>query len=280
MIYLAWLRKFHLRMCDIQMSTRGLIIWQCMDIETSQMSSVDIPYIKTCCETQPVKCALRGLHASTGLIKSNRPHFQLHFSMTYVLGNIWIFGKTLHKMLNFQYTLKLITCHTSFRSSDTKQWQTLWSRKLSFTCVTVNFSTTYHGLCNPGLNCDEQAQSNMTRSLIWKSLTSLSMSRVLLNWEFPFQPWKIFGTDIKNMGVWSIVLFRDFLKVILTATLGSHSHGNMKQHNLRVDCANTACGFCVSPLAQEWHDADNDVVVTGLIVQCGHSPQRAALPGV
>ena len=40
---------------------------------------------------------------------------------------------------------------------------------------------------------------------------------------------KIFGADIKNIGVWSIVLYQDFLKVIPKSNLGSHSHGNMKQ---------------------------------------------------
>ena len=32
------------------------------------------------------------------------------------------------------------------------------------------------------------------------------------------------------MGVWNIVLYQDFLKVVPRATLGSHFHGNMKQN--------------------------------------------------
>ena len=58
------------------------------------------------------------------------------------------------------------------------------------------------------------------------------MLRVLLNCVFPFQPWKIFAADIKNIGVWSIVLYQDFLKVIPKAKMGSYSHGNMKQSAL------------------------------------------------
>ena len=82
----------------------------------------------------------------TGLIKSNRPLFQLHFSGTYIWGKYLIFGKTLDKMLHFQYILKLITCHASFRSSDTKQWHTLWIGKSSFKRVTGSISRVYHGL--------------------------------------------------------------------------------------------------------------------------------------
>ena len=48
----------------------------------------------------------------------------------------------------------------------------------------------------------------------------------------PFQAWKLFGVDIKKMGVWSIVLCQDFVKVIPMAKLGSHSHGNMKQSDI------------------------------------------------
>ena len=46
---------------------------------------------------------------------------------------------------------------------------------------------------------------------------------------FPVSTVKIFGADIKKMGVWSIVLYQDFPKVIPKATLGSHSDDNMKQ---------------------------------------------------
>ena len=94
---------------------------------------------------------------SIGLIKSNRPLFQLHYSVTYVFGKYLIFGKTLDKMLHFQYILKLITCHASFRSCDTKQWHTLWSRKTSFKCVTGNISSAHHSLYNLGMKCDRQA---------------------------------------------------------------------------------------------------------------------------
>ena len=40
---------------------------------------------------------------------------------------------------------------------------------------------------------------------------------------------KIFGADIKKMGVWSIVLNQDFIKVTQRKKTGSHLHGNMKQ---------------------------------------------------
>ena len=39
----------------------------------------------------------------------------------------------------------------------------------------------------------------------------------------------MFGADIKKMGVWSIVLYQDFLKGIPKAKIGPHSHTNMKQ---------------------------------------------------
>ena len=43
---------------------------------------------------------------------------------------------------------------------------------------------------------------------------------------------KIFGADIKNVGVWTIVLYQDLPKDISKAKLGSHSHGNMKQSTI------------------------------------------------
>ena len=82
----------------------------------------------------------------TKLIKSNRPLVQLHRFVTYVLGKYFIFDKTSDIMLYFQYILKLITCHASFRSSDTKQWNTLWIWKSCLNCVTDNISRTYHNL--------------------------------------------------------------------------------------------------------------------------------------
>ena len=139
----------------------------------------------------------------TGLIKSNRPLFQLHFFVVCILGKYFIFAKILDKMTLFQYILKLITCHASFRSSDTKQWHTMWIRKSCFKCVTGNISITY----NPGLKCDGQGTPNITKSLIWKSLIVSYMLPLLLNWIFPFQPWKIFGADIKKMDLWNIVLY-------------------------------------------------------------------------
>ena len=56
-----------------------------------------------------------------GLIKSTWPLFQLHFSAAFTLGKYFIFGKTLDKMLDLQYILKLKTCNASFRSSEKKQ---------------------------------------------------------------------------------------------------------------------------------------------------------------
>ena len=64
----------------------------------------------------------------------------------YILGKYLIFGMRLNKMFHFQYILQLVIWHASFRSSDTKQWQTLWIRKSSFRCVTGNFSSAYHDL--------------------------------------------------------------------------------------------------------------------------------------
>ena len=61
------------------------------------------------------------------------------------------------------------------------------------------------------------------------------MFRVLLNWVFPFQLWKTFGADIKNMGVWSIVLYQDLSisgcpqRHPKGKKLGFHSIDNMKQ---------------------------------------------------
>ena len=48
----------------------------------------------------------------------------------------------------------------------------------------------------------------------------------------PVSAVKIFGADTKKMGVWNIVLYQDFLKVIPKATLGSCSHGNMKHSTI------------------------------------------------
>ena len=44
----------------------------------------------------------------------------------------------------------------------------------------------------------------------------------------PVSTVKIFGADIKLVGLWSIALYQDYLKVIAKAALSSHSHGNMK----------------------------------------------------
>ena len=43
----------------------------------------------------------------TGLIKSNRPLFRLHFSVTYILEKYSIFGKILDKMLSFSIYTKI-----------------------------------------------------------------------------------------------------------------------------------------------------------------------------
>ena len=50
--------------------------------------------------------------------------FQASFSVTY-FGEIFDIRQDIRQMLHFQYILKLITCHASYRSSDTKQWHAL-----------------------------------------------------------------------------------------------------------------------------------------------------------
>ena len=47
--------------------------------------------------------------------------------------------------------------------------------------------------------------------------------------SIPVSTVKLFGVDIKKMGLWSIVLYQDFLKITQKAALGSHSLDNMKQ---------------------------------------------------
>ena len=126
---------------------------------------------------------------------------------------------------------------------------------------------------NLGLKCDGHAWPNIAKSLISKSLIASLMLRILLNRVFPAQPWKTFGADTKKMRVLCVVLYPDFLTVTPKATLCSHFHVSMKQRNLRGDWANTECGFCGSPSAQKWYGADNDVVVTALVLQYGHIPE-------
>ena len=108
-------------------------------------------------------------------------------------------------MFHIQYIPKLIICNSSFRSSDTKQWHTLWIRKLSFKRVTDNISSIYHGLY-----------------LHHKC-------REFFSTDYPVSAVKIFGTGIKDMGVWCIVPYQDLLKVSQKANFGCHSHGSMKQ---------------------------------------------------
>ena len=153
----------------------------------------------------------------TGLIKSNRPLF--HYL---------IFGKTLDKMFQFQYIPKLITCNASFWSSDTKQWHVV-NPEIKFRVCNWQHWRRISRFIIRVWKCDRRAYPNIARSLIWKSVIVSSMLWVLLNWLFTFQPWKIFGADIKNMSVRSIVLYQDFFKVIPKAKLGFHSHGNVKQ---------------------------------------------------
>ena len=136
-----------------------------------------------------------------------------------------IFGKTLDKMLHFQFILKSITYRASFWSPDSKN-DTCCKVGNQVSSVSLATLIAHITVYNPGLKYDGHAQPNITRSLIWKSLFASSMLQVLLNWLFTFQLWKIFGTD---MGVLSIVLYKDFFKVIPTATLGSHSQSNMIQ---------------------------------------------------
>ena len=76
---------------------------------------------------------------------------------------------------------KLIICNPSFRSSGTKQWHTLWIRKLCFKRVTDNISSIYHGLY-----------------LHHKC-------REFFSTDYPVSAVNIFGTGIKEMGVWCIV---------------------------------------------------------------------------
>ena len=95
----------------------------------------------------------------------------------------------------------------------------------------------------------------------------------------PVSTVKIFSADIKKMSVWSIV--QNFFKIIPKAKLGSHSHGNMKQSAIaEVTEPTLDVAYVATTSAQAWYGAYNDVVVTGLVVQCGNSPECAASPGV
>ena len=61
---------------------------------------------------------------------------------------------------------------------------------------------------------------------------------------------------------------------------GSPSFVLMATWTVRGDWANIGFGFCGTSSPQDRYSADNDVVVTRLVIQCGHIPRCAASPGV
>ena len=123
----------------------------------------------------------------TVLIKSNRPIFQLHFSISHILGKYFIFGKTLDIVPHFQYMLILIICHASFRSSERKQCHTLWIRKSCLKCATGNITSTYHDPYSGSEVKDKHSQT-LTDHWFERVFIPSSALRVLLNWVSPFDP--------------------------------------------------------------------------------------------
>ena len=106
------------------------------------------------------------------------------------------------------------------------------------------------------------------------------MLRVLLNWLFPFQPWK-------NIWRWhqedECVEHCSISRFLQSHPKGKSGPPFSRQHVETQCCrqgdwANIGCGLCGTPSAQEWYGAYNDVVVTGFVVQCGNSPEHYELP--
>ena len=134
---------------------------------------------------------------------------------------------------------------------------------------------------------DKHSQ-NITGSLIWKSPIVSSMLRVLLNWMFPFQPWKFLAlTSRRWVPVWNIVRYQDFRKVTPQAKLGCHTHGNIKQSSIfrvtepTLDAAAVApissrmtCGYqaCRSVWTQSWVRSITRCE-TKLLLNCRHRDQ-------
>ena len=138
-------------------------------------------------------CSLYLVSVFRELIKSKRPVFHLHFSVTYILRKYLIVSKTLDKMLNFQYIPKLIICHASFRSNYTKQRHTLWIRISSFKCVT-GYISAYHGL---------KSGSEMRRTCMAKhcQIFDFKESHCITNVANSTQP-GIPGSTMKNIWRW------------------------------------------------------------------------------
>ena len=191
----------------------------------------------------------------TGLIKSNRPLFQLQFSRTCVWGKCLIFGKTLNKMLYFQYILKLITCHASCRSRNPKQWHTLWIPKSSFNrevCHWQHLQRIYRFIIRVWHATDKHSQTFTNH---WFERVSLhhQCCEFYLTKVFPFQPWKIFGADIKkcveHVLCWALL----YIRISWKLSQRQHWAPILMQHETKQnpwgDWASTECGFCDSPSA-------------------------------
>ena len=167
--------------------------------------------------------------------------FSFIFSVTCIWGKCLVFGKTLDKMLYFQYILKLITRHASCRSRDPKQWHTLWILKSSFNrevCHWQHLQRICRFIIRVWHATDKHSQT----------LTDHWLERVSLHHQccefystkvFPFQPWKIFGADIKKCVCWALLYIRISWKLsqrqqwapILMATCNkAKSSGWMSQH--------------------------------------------------
>ena len=124
------------------------------------------------------------------------------------------FGKTLDEILHFDHTLKLTTVDISWWSSYTKQWHMLWILKSYFKYVTHIYCI-YQDV--------GQALPNVIKPLIWESVITSAMLRILLSWQFLFQSQRIFGA------MWSLILYQDYLLRHPKGKIGLWMQGKMKQ---------------------------------------------------
>ena len=91
---------------------------------------------------------------------------------------------------------------------------------------------------------------------------------------------KIFGADIKNMIVWSIVLYQDFFKVIPKTKLGSHFNANIRWSKIFRVTDQTLNAASVAPHQLKNGTAPIMTWWLSLVIQCGHRLKCAASPGV
>ena len=163
------------------------------------------------------------------------------------------FGKTLDEILHFDHIRKLTTFGTSLWSSYTKQWHMLWILKSYFKYVIL-------------INCiyqdDGQALPNVIKSLIWESVITSAVLRILFGWQFLFQSRRMFGA------MWSIILYEDYLLRHPKARLDCECKARWSRVLFLGAWDDTGCGFCDTSPAQEQYSTDNGMMVTGLVVPC------------